>query len=153
LIALAEKSSGKDFHIASDQISMHTLPARLTATTGLPATYVPLSVEEWMSYQKGNLDRPLAVERNEKDFPGDITWRENFTCWWHWWRDSNELWPVDMDWIRSVHPGSLTFEEWVKQTSWDGKVDGNLLKNVEMELERHGERPGASIDIEKARQL
>lgn len=126
-------SSGKDFQIASDWVSYHTLPEIFTRATGLPAIYKPLSIDEWFSYFT-NHDKPLANERAELDGPGDVSWVQNFTCWWHWWRDSSKLWPVDMEWIRSVHPGSLTVEAFFRkevENGWKGRLDPSVLKNAE----------------------
>lgn len=35
-----------------------------------------------------------------------------------------------MDWVRSVHPNSMTLERWMRETKYDGKPY-LLLKNIE----------------------
>jgi hypothetical protein len=118
--------SGRDFQLASDWVSYDTLPSIFTKVTGLPAVYKPLSVDEWFDYIGPGKDLPFASEGLSSR-----TYRDNFTCWFHWWRDSSRLLKIDMDWIRSVHPGSMTVEDFIRSSGWDGKIDVSVLKHAE----------------------
>lgn len=107
-------------------MSYDTLPGIFTKVTGLPAVYKPLEVDEWFDYIGPGKDLPFASEGlNPRTF------RDNFTCWFHWWRDSSRLLNVDMDWIRSIHPGSMTVEDFIRSTGWDGNIDLSVLKHAE----------------------
>ena len=120
------KSSGHNFQIVSDWVSYDTLPSIFTKVTGLPAVYKPLGVNEWFDYIGSGKDLPFVSEGLDQR-----TFRDNFTCWFHWWRDSSRLLKVDMEWIRSIHPESKTIEEFIRASGWDGKIDLSVLKHAE----------------------
>ena len=42
------------------------------------------------------------------------------------WRD--DIVYKDMDWIRSIHPTTLTLEQWMRQTGYQGALNPHLLK-------------------------
>jgi hypothetical protein len=58
---------------------------------------------------------------------GSTTWRQNFSGWWSQWRD--DVITRDMDWIRRVHPGTMTVEKWMRAHNYDGKQNYKVLKN------------------------
>ena len=85
---------------------------------------------------------PLANEREAGD--GSTTWRQNFECWWRMWQD--DLFPFDMGWIRSVHPGATTLEQWMRERKYEGTLRGDVLKNAE-------DAKAVSLNFERMAQL
>ncbi|KIY44836.1 nmrA-family protein [Fistulina hepatica ATCC 64428] len=121
--------SGKELEIASDMVGWDYLVETFTRVTGIPAVYKRQTIAEWWQNfaPSGNL-KPLANELED-----GITYRENFTRFWAVYRD--DVVKRDMDWIRSVHPGTRSVEKWIKENDYRGDIklheDGVLLKNVE----------------------
>ncbi|KDQ10138.1 hypothetical protein BOTBODRAFT_190737 [Botryobasidium botryosum FD-172 SS1] len=117
-----EQTSGKNLEIASELVSWQHLVETFTRVTGQPAAYVPLTIDEyWETFT--NPDVPVASALS-----GGTTFRQNFSGWWAVWRD--EIVKKDMEWIKSVHPGTKSLEQWIRETGYGG-AQSNLLKNVE----------------------
>ena len=57
-----------------------------------------------------------------------MTVKQNFSGFWRVFGD--ELVPRDMDWIRSVHPGTQTLEDWMRENNYTG-TEGMILKSRE----------------------
>ncbi|KAA1474972.1 nmrA-family protein [Dentipellis sp. KUC8613] len=139
-----DKAAGQDFTIASDEVSFPTFVKQFTAVTGKPAVHIQPTPEGWFDIVV-DPDRPLAGMNRAGD--GTTTVRQNFTAWWHWWHDSAKLWPVDMQWVRSVHPGTLSVEDWMRKIHWDGSLDLATLKSGEVGEGRF------EFDMDKVRAL
>ncbi|TFY70214.1 hypothetical protein EVG20_g2787 [Dentipellis fragilis] len=139
-----DKSAGQDFTIASDEVSFPTFMKQFTAVTGKPAVHIQPTPEAWFEIVD-NPDQPVARMNSMGD--GTTTVRQNFTAWWHWWHDSAKLWPVDMKWVRSVHPGTLSVEDWMRKIQWDGSLDLSTLKSGEVGEGRF------KFDMDKVRAL
>ncbi|KDQ21957.1 hypothetical protein BOTBODRAFT_26361 [Botryobasidium botryosum FD-172 SS1] len=118
------KTSGKDLEVASEIVSWPHLVETFTRVTGQPAAYVPLTLDAyWDTFT--NPDIPVA-----NALSGGTTFRENFSGFWAMWRD--DIVKRDMEWIKSVHPGTVSLEQWIRETRYVGaRPTSSLLKNVE----------------------
>ncbi|KAI0705160.1 NAD(P)-binding protein [Cytidiella melzeri] len=133
-----EEVSAKDLEVVSEMVSWDHLVSAFTAVTGKKAVALYQSTDDWMSNFNG-VDEPVA--RNFSRGGGTTTWRQNFTAWWASYRD--DIIKRDVDWVRSVHPGTYTVERWMKENGYTGDVFNlSLLKNAE---EGAGIRPIPSI--------
>ncbi|EPQ54364.1 NAD P-binding protein [Gloeophyllum trabeum ATCC 11539] len=120
------KTSTKDLEIASDIVGWDYLVASFQTVTGNKAIFVKQSLDEWFANLNG-IDRPVAREQKVGD--GTTTWRQNFSGFWRVWRD--DIVKRDMEWIRKVHPGTRSLEKWMKEVRYEGKLRGDLLKDVQ----------------------
>jgi hypothetical protein len=57
---------------------------------------------------------------------GSTTVKENYTRWWALYRDNMS--ERDVDWVRSVHPGTQSTEMWMRKTRYAGILDAGPLK-------------------------
>jgi hypothetical protein len=120
-----EDTSGKNLEVASELVTWDHLVATFTKVTGKPAIYKRQTLDEWFS-NFVNTDLPVA---NEKTGQGEsITWRQNFSSFWRQWRD--KIITRDMTWCRSINPDLHTLERWMRETDYQGELQG-LLKNRE----------------------
>jgi len=118
------ETSAKNLEVASDFVGWDYLTSTFTKVTGKPAVIINQTLDEWFENLIG-VDGPIANERQMGD--GSTTWRQNFSGWWSQWRD--DVITRDMDWIRRVHPGTMTVEKWMRANNYDGKQNYGLLKN------------------------
>ncbi|KAJ7873533.1 NAD-P-binding protein [Mycena olivaceomarginata] len=129
------ETSGRDLNINSECVHWDDLVKTFTKVTGLPAVYKRLSIEEYFSvFEAEKLEAPLASDKQRGD--GSKTVGDDFKAFFA---------HKDMEWIRSVHPGTYTLEQWMRETSfargtytleqrmretgYDGKA-GSVLKNT-----------------------
>lgn len=117
-------TSAQELAIASDWVSWPELVSTFTRVTGRRAEFVPLDADAWCDLAV-DADVPLAAE----GAAGDTTWRENMRWWWKLYRD--DLIQRDFGWLRSVHPGLLTLEKWMRTTGYTGEFKGALTKSRE----------------------
>ncbi|KIY49157.1 NAD(P)-binding protein [Fistulina hepatica ATCC 64428] len=105
-----EETSGRELEITSDMVGWEDLVKTFTKVTGMPAVFRRQTIAEC----------------------DGITCRENFTAFWAQWRD--DIIKRDMDWIRSVHPGTRDVETWMRENDYSGEIkvgQGNILKNAD----------------------
>ncbi|KAG2014092.1 hypothetical protein CC2G_010938 [Coprinopsis cinerea AmutBmut pab1-1] len=120
------ETSGRELFVASDWVSWDYLVDTFQKVTGKRAIHRRLSLDQWFACLSGH-ERPVANEKNLGD--GSTTIRESFTGFWSLWRD--DVVKRDFDWIRSVHPGTLSLEDWMRRTGYNGIVGTTTLKNAE----------------------
>ncbi|KAJ6500777.1 NAD-P-binding protein [Mycena sanguinolenta] len=118
------ETSGQDLNVASDMLDWDTLVATFTRVTGFPAVHLRLPAEEWWSYFIDAETTPMASTATHGD--GSTTVKENYTRWWALYRDS--MIERDMDWIKSIHPGTQSTEMWMHETGYTGIPDASPLK-------------------------
>ncbi|KAJ7041983.1 NAD-P-binding protein [Mycena alexandri] len=118
------EASGQDLNVASDMLDWDTLVATFTRVTGHPAVHLRLAPEEWWSYFIDADVTPMAAAATRGD--GSTTVKENYTRWWALYRDG--IIERDMDWIRSIHPGTQSVEMWMRETGYTGIPDAGPLK-------------------------
>ncbi|KAF8317694.1 NAD(P)-binding protein [Clavulina sp. PMI_390] len=106
-------TTGRELRLTSDMPTMKDLAETFTKVTGKPATYRLLTMDQYFSLWNGK-DLPLARGVPIKD--GGMSWEEAFRGWWAIWRDNVPQ--RDLEWIRSVHPTSLTVEQWMRDTKY-----------------------------------
>ncbi|KAF8191659.1 NAD-P-binding protein [Mycena galopus ATCC 62051] len=118
------ETSGQDLNVASDMLDWDTLVATFTRVTGFPAVHLRLAPEDWWSYFIGAETTPMASTATRGD--GSTTVKENYTRWWAVYRDN--MIERDMDWIKSIHPGTQSTEMWMRETGYTGIPDAGPLK-------------------------
>lgn len=116
----APSTTGKNLEIASEPSSFPHIVETFKRTTGLPAEYEALSMDDYFTLWNGD-EVPLASED-----PEGKSWEDNFRAWWAMWRDG--LIKRDMEWIRSIHPPT-TLEAWIRENNYTGEASTALLKN------------------------
>ncbi|KAJ7254242.1 NAD-P-binding protein [Mycena rebaudengoi] len=114
------ETSGRDLAIVSHLVSWDEIAKTFTKVTGKPAVYKAQSVEEWWNNFGDGVNSFIGS--------GSVTVKQNFSGFWKTFGD--ELAPRDMDWIRSVHPGTQTLEDWMRDNNYTGS-EGTILKSVE----------------------
>jgi len=117
------KTTGKDLEVASEVISYPELVERFTRATGIPAELKEISFDEYFEMLHG-ADQPIA-----QDLQGGTSIEEDFRSFFALYRDN--VVKRDMDWVRSVHPGTMTLERWIKENNYTGGGFSPLLKAVE----------------------
>ncbi|KAK7033101.1 NAD P-binding protein [Favolaschia claudopus] len=114
------ETSGQDLVIASHVVSWDEIAKTFTKVTGKPAVYKSQSIEEWWGNFGPGVNRFIGTS--------SLTIKENFTGFWNAFADGLAV--RDMDWIRSVHPGTVTLEDWMKENEYSGS-QGTVLKSRE----------------------
>lgn len=122
--------------IVSQFISGTELAQTFERVTGKRAVYVPLSHEEFISALGPLQHAPLAREE-----PAGKTMGEFFRTSLRIWTEPGQI-VRDMEWIKRVHPGTLSVEQWMRQTGYDGKEKRNYLKRFEGVPESSGRGDG-----------
>ncbi|RPD63751.1 nmrA-family protein [Lentinus tigrinus ALCF2SS1-6] len=135
-------TSRQELEIASDWVDWDYLVKTFTKVTGKKAEYSPVSIDDWMALFL-NTDQSLANEQRRGD--GTTTWRENFTRWWHLYRD--DVIQRDFTRLRRIHSDLLTLEAWMRTNGYTGEIRGDLLKN---DVDGKG---GVRPNVEKIAQL
>lgn len=124
-----EEVSGKDLRVASDRVGWDYLVQTFTKVTGKPAIVVHQAYDDWAD-NFDNTDLPVANElHGTEEGATATTWRTNFRKVWNAW--GADIIERDMDWARSVHPGLLDLESWMRKNNYTGEIKANLLKNGE----------------------
>ncbi|KAF8310117.1 nmrA-family protein [Clavulina sp. PMI_390] len=120
-----ELTAGQELKIVSGQWTLREIAETFTKVTGIPATYRLLTMDEYFSLWNGK-EVPFATGVPIEQ--GGLSWEDHFRCWWAVRRDN--VLKRDMEWIRSVHPGATTLEQWMR----DNKYDGALPQQVKQWL-------------------
>ncbi|KAJ7744105.1 NAD-P-binding protein [Mycena metata] len=132
-----EEASGRDLNITSDRVHWDYLVKTFTKVTGKPAVFKRLTLDEWFAnFEPEKLEAPVATEKERGD--GSKTIRENSAAFWRLLRD--DIIRKDLEWIRSVHPGTYTLERWMRENEYIGR-SGTVLKNTEEGKRSYGFRP------------
>ena len=119
-------TSGKDLLIASDWVGWDYLVETFTKVTGTPAVHKRITLDDWFDCLTG-AERPIANEKQEGD--GSTTIRQSFSGFWCLWRD--DIIKRDMEWVRSVHPKTISLERWMRESGYTGRIGSTALKNAE----------------------
>ncbi|KAJ7284945.1 NAD(P)-binding protein [Mycena rebaudengoi] len=121
-----QETSGKDLEIATEMVQMSHLVETFTKVTGLPAIYIPMTIEQWWDNFTGG-EGPIASEREYGD--GSVTIKQNMSAMLRLWRD--DVVHRDMDWIRRTNIKGYTLESWMRLNNYSGDLDLRLLKKFE----------------------
>ncbi|KAF8188178.1 NAD-P-binding protein [Mycena galopus ATCC 62051] len=131
------ETSGKELNINSERVHWDDLVKTFTKVTGKPAVYKRLTIPEFFSvFEPEKLEAPVASDKKRGD--GSKTLGENFAAFVRVLRD--DIVDKDMDWIRSVHPGTYTVERWMRETGYTGR-SASVLKNTQEGKMDFGFRP------------
>ncbi|KAJ7903557.1 NAD-P-binding protein [Mycena olivaceomarginata] len=114
------ETAGQDLRIGSHVVGVDEIVETFTKVTGKPAVYKPQSVEEWWNNFGSGVNRFLGSS--------SMTVKQNFSGFWKTFGD--ELVKRDLDWVRSVHPGTQTLEDWMRENKYTG-AEGTVLKSRE----------------------
>ncbi|KAF8188182.1 NAD-P-binding protein [Mycena galopus ATCC 62051] len=121
-----EETSGKELNVISECVHWDDLVRTFTKVTGKPAVYKRLTVDEYLNvFDQEKLDGPIASDKKKGD--GSTTLRENFGAFYRVLRD--DIVDKDMEWIRSVHPGTYTLERWMRENNYTERSE-SILKNT-----------------------
>ncbi|KZV90302.1 NAD(P)-binding protein [Exidia glandulosa HHB12029] len=124
------KGTVKEVPIMSQFISGPELAQAFQNVTGQRAVYVPQTIEEYVASLPFK-DMPLAANDTSPNAK-KWTWGRFFTTSMRLWTEPGQLLrDRDMAWIKSVHPGTMTVESWMKATGYDGAAGKDVLKRWE----------------------
>lgn len=99
MLSHPERFAGRTLPIMSQSLTFDEVAATFSRVTGIPAEHADIPVE-----QQWNAAMPIAHDLwNMHRFVQEIGWRR------------------DYEGLRRIHPGLLTFEDWLKQTGWRGE--------------------------------
>jgi len=117
-------TTGKNLKVASNPITWPELIETFKRVTGLPAVYKPVTMDEYFALYDG-ADQPVATQLAY----GTTSFEDNFRGFFSQWRDN--IIKRDMDWVKSVHPGTKSVEQWMREENYKGVASRHLLKNTE----------------------
>jgi uncharacterized protein YbjT (DUF2867 family) len=100
LFANPQQWGGRTLSIASESITIADLAATFERVTGIPAEYQAISDETFLSFGIQNGHDVLNQMRFHRDFGPD--------------RDYQAL--------RQLHPGLRSFEQWLRESGWQGEL-------------------------------
>ncbi|KZV78939.1 NAD(P)-binding protein [Exidia glandulosa HHB12029] len=124
------KGTVKEVPIMSQFISGPELAQAFQNATGQRAVYVPQTIEEYVASLPFK-DMPLNADDKSPDLK-KWTWGQFFTTSMRQWIEPEQLLrDRDMAWIKSIHPGTLSVEQWMKATGYNGIPGKNPLKRWE----------------------
>ncbi|KAJ7139130.1 NAD-P-binding protein [Mycena epipterygia] len=118
------ETSARELNVASERVGWDDLVETFTKVTGKRAVFKRMTLDEWFALFDEHSDDPIANEKTRGD--GSTTIRENLSSFWRVLRD--DIFDKDMEWIRSVHPGTYTLERWMRENKYDG-TGQTTLKN------------------------
>ena len=101
-----EKSIGKNFYIAGENVRLADLVQTFTAVTGIPAKYNPIRLEQYVDH---------VPKFDNVDF--DV--KEDFTGFYQ--QFLQEVVKRDFNAIKTIHPGLLTWRKWLEKSGWKGE--------------------------------
>ncbi|KAJ7232312.1 hypothetical protein B0H12DRAFT_1328091 [Mycena haematopus] len=131
------ETSGQDLNINSERVHWDDLAKTFTKVTGTPAVYKRLTLDEFLNvFEADKFDAPLASNKKRGD--GSKTLGENLTAFIRVLRD--DIVDKDMEWIRSVHPGTYTLERWMRENNYTGRTE-TVLKNTRTGSRASGSGP------------
>jgi hypothetical protein len=119
-----ELVNGKDLEVASEMVSWADLVATFTRVSGLPAVYIPVTIDQWMAANP-NSDSPISAEHIRADTEV-TTFRQNFSGFWRVFRDN--VIKRDMQWIKRVHSRTHSLEDWMRDHNYTGERKMDILK-------------------------
>ncbi|KAJ7250141.1 NAD-P-binding protein [Mycena haematopus] len=120
------ETSGCELNVTSERVGWNYLVETFKKVTGKSAVFKPQSLDEWWTNFDDGVEEPVASDKTRGD--GSRTIRDNFSAFWRVLRD--DIVQKDMDWIRSVHPGTYTLERWMRENNYQGRT-GTVLKNAQ----------------------
>lgn len=106
--------SGKFLNGVSHFVTGTEMAETLSRVAGVSARYEPVSYDEWV-LQLPFRDFPVA-----QDDPDGIKHKDNFRMWWPCWEDGLVEDYRSVAELKAIHPGLQSFEDWVRETGWDG---------------------------------
>ncbi|KZT39123.1 nmrA-family protein [Sistotremastrum suecicum HHB10207 ss-3] len=113
-----EGYSGKDLEVASELVYWPKLVETFTRVTDQPARFVDVPLELWFDLVR-DADRPVASKYANTDAAAlHTSWRQNFSGWWTNFREG--LLTRDMEYLKSIHPGLRSIEDWMRENKYDG---------------------------------
>ena len=118
--------SARELEIASDYVDWPYLVDTFTKVTGNKAEYKALTVEQWISLFTGT---EKALHMDEQGQEGVTTLKDNFSRWWNIYAD--DVLTRDLEQLRTIHPGLLSVESWMRKDEYTGELKGPLLKDHE----------------------
>ncbi|KAJ7751876.1 NAD(P)-binding protein [Mycena maculata] len=136
------EASARELNVASDLVGWDDIVKTLTKVTGKPAVYLRLTLDEWWTNFDERADNPLSSDKKRGD--GSTTIKQNYSAFWRVLRDG--IIDKDMEWIRSVHPGTFTLERWMRENNYDGRGKTVLKKALESN-NAWGFRPDIAKDL------
>lgn len=117
-----ETMTGKDLEIVSDIVDWPTIVETFTRVTGRPAVYKDLTEDEFFDlFENADLTAATLAVR-----PAG-SWRKVFGAFFAIFRD--DIVKRDIEWVKSIHPNTLSLEQWMRDTHYDGSYQA-LLKLV-----------------------
>jgi hypothetical protein len=124
---------GIDLEIATKHVNFHEVAEAFTKVTGKKAIYRDVPLQGWLEkFAPADASSAYQIDPNE---PGGMTWRQNFTGWYHLFRDSGGNNPViarDYKLLDEILPNRIrTVEEWMKKVGYTGSFSSGVLKDVE----------------------
>lgn len=94
-----EQTAGKTLAVASQSLRMQDVVEIFTRVTGIPASYEPMTVEQFRS-----LGYPGVT-----DMSNMFEFFQTYGC------------DRDFDALHKIHPNLTSFENWLRQTGWKGE--------------------------------
>ncbi|KAF5392846.1 hypothetical protein D9757_000950 [Collybiopsis confluens] len=116
------ESSGQDFQIVTEYMTIDQLVETFTRVTGIPAVRKRVSMDEYLDVYKDYLKNPIVKE--EKEDRARPTIRETAAGLYSIWGD--DLCVRDTDWVRRIHPTGYTLESFIKKK----RINGELLPSL-----------------------
>jgi hypothetical protein len=95
--------------------------------TGKPAVFRRITLDEMWANADDRVNNPWSLGKKRGD--GSRTIRENISAFWRIMRD--DIFELDLGWIRSVHPETYTLERWMRETRYDGKNQTTLKSRLD----------------------
>ncbi|KAJ7612562.1 NAD(P)-binding protein [Roridomyces roridus] len=119
------EASGRNIQIVSDRVTWDEL-VEVCCLPIRPAVFRRLTIDEMWEHADDRVNNPWSVPMARGD--GTNTIRENMSGFWRTMRD--DVFQTDLEWVRSVHPETMTVERWMRETGYEpGASVRTVLKN------------------------
>ncbi|RYP54409.1 hypothetical protein DL768_000826 [Monosporascus sp. mg162] len=135
------ESAGLNLELMTDDVSFTDIARIFTEVTGKQGVHKSVPFEQYSvlaepypgAFVNWGLG-PNAV-RDESI----MTWRDNFSAWWHYYGDGLAR-PRDLGLLDRIHPGRIkSLAEWMRQVGYDGRPR-SVLKMVEDWNKKHSDK-------------
>ncbi|KAL3472272.1 hypothetical protein BJX99DRAFT_235853 [Aspergillus californicus] len=132
------ESAGLNLEVATDQVSFAEIAATFTKVTGKQGLHKRAPSEGYFAKAEPYPGAYANWAAKDRDAPRDesfMTWRENFTAWWHYWGEGKGA-TRDMEFLDRIHPSRISsLEAWMRLKEYDGRPRSVLKDLGDLRLE------------------
>jgi hypothetical protein len=126
------ESAGLELKVTTDEVSFAEIAQTFTTVTGKRAVHKYISLEEYLPLAEPYPNAPANWAAGPTVIKDDsaMSWRENFSAWWHYWGEGMAE-KRDLELLTRIYPDRIkSLKDWMRKVKYDGK-SRSILKGAE----------------------